>query len=101
MNEPVTSKKLTLLLLAKRAGGYFDATGIKSHFFEQRNLRRLHDFLKVLERMDENLEHPKVQLNKRKQLLDYITTTFCQDKLASYELEYPIQRRSLIRFAKD
>lgn len=106
-NEPVMSKKLTLLLLAKRAGVYFDAKGIKSHFFEQRNLRSLHDFLKVLERMDDNVEHPKAQLNNRKQLLDYITTTFCQDKLASDELEYfqkllgyPIQRRSLLIFNK-
>ena len=99
-NEPVISKKLTLLFQQRRRGD-FDAKGIKSHFFEQRNLRRLHDFLKVLERMDENLEHSKVQLNKRKQLLDCITTTICQDKLCSVTIDVrPRGQKKAIEFVR-
>lgn len=52
----LTVKQLTLGYLASRYGCFFDGVGEKKHFFEERNLRSLTDFLLALKISDQEKE---------------------------------------------
>lgn len=97
----LTTKDFALKLIAKRTGVFYDASGIKVHFFEQKNLRDAHDFLKIMASMDTNTDEQKVLEENRKKLIDYITGIFYLEKVCDAEatfferlLHEPIDRRS-------
>ena len=88
--EPIPAKKLNLCLLAERAGVYFDALGEKQHFFEQRNIRELHDFLRKLDEMEQPnqpdaAENETIREENRRRLLEYLNDTFYVEKLRGAE----------------
>lgn len=97
----LNTKDFALKLIAKRTGVFYDAKGIKVHFFEQRNLRNVHDFLKVLESMDSETINADKVVSNRKALIEYISGTFYLDKLRNdWEVSFferllrePIDRR--------
>ncbi len=97
----LTTKDFALKLIAKRTGVFYDAKGVKVHFFEQRNLRDEHDFLKIMAGMNTNADTKEALEENRKKLTDYITSTFylekvCDEEAAFFErlLHEPIDRRS-------
>lgn len=104
--EPIPAKKLNLCLLAERAGVYFDALGEKQHFFEQRNIRELHDFLRKLDEMEQPnqpdaAENETIREENRRRLLEYLNDTFYVEKLSGAEQDdykkrlcFSIDRRS-------
>ena len=97
----LTTKDFALKLIAKRTGVFYDAKGVKVHFFEKRNLRDEHDFLKIMAGMNTNADRKEALEENRKKLIDYITSTFylekvCDEEAAFFErlLHEPIDRRS-------
>lgn len=105
--EPIPAKKLNLCLLAERTGVYFDALGKKQHFFEQRNIRELHDFLCKLDELEQPnrsnaAENEAIREENRRRMLEYLNDTFYVEKLSGKEqdnykklLRFFIDRRSI------
>lgn len=83
----VVAKQLTPHLLAARTGLYFDAKGIGIHFFDRRNIRDEHDFLKLLDEMKSEPSSSVIVQNCNR-LLDYITSTFYSENLHDKGLKF-------------
>ena len=83
----VMAKQLTLHLLAARTGLYFDAKGSGIHFFDRRNIRDEHDFLKLLDEMKSD-PASSVIIQNCNGLLDYITSTFYSENLHDKDLKF-------------
>lgn len=105
-----TIKEFLLNYIAKRTGIYFDACGVKTHFFEFRNLRDLSNFIHFLD----DLKVENTTENRRwnyMRLLSYIYNQFVSERLyIGEELTYfntlmnvSISRRSrdLLEYIRD
>lgn len=103
--KPISAKKLSLYLLAGRTGSYFDATGESQHFFEYRNIRRLHDFLRDLDSLQpvsaKDADVDTIETKNRQSLSVYLTEAFPAEKLDDQEFtlygrfqRFPIDQRS-------
>lgn len=98
------SKELILLLIAERTGIYFDIAGEKKHFLEERNLRQLHDFLKIillLEQTPAKKTDKEILAGNRLLMKQYLYNSFASRMLTSDEkqlfktwMAYPALRRS-------
>lgn len=99
------SKELILRLIAQRTGIYFDMVGKKKHFLEERNLRELHDFLKILVNLSpvpiDSPSKEDVLADNRLWLKEYLYNSFVPRTLTADEttlfrgwVVYPVFRRS-------
>lgn len=99
------SKELILWLIAQRTGIYFDMLGKKKHFLEERNLRELHDFLKILVNLSpvpmDSPSKEDVLAGNRLWLKEYLYNSFVPRTLTTDEkalfrgwVAYPVFRRS-------
>lgn len=91
------SKQFTLCYLAEQYGCFFDTVGLKKHFFEEHNLRRLTELVLMLQLTDEE----KGENRSYSKLISYIYNQFKSTFLTVQEaalfnewMEKPIDRRS-------
>lgn len=101
------SKELILRLIAQRTNVFFDIAGEKKHFFEERNLRELHDFLRLIteleppEKEEDRTKREQIFAKNRTRMLNYLYNSFILRVLDVQEeqqfkkwMTYPLPRRS-------
>lgn len=101
------SKELILRLIAQRTNVFFDIAGEKKHFFEERNLRELHDFLRLITELDspeketDRAKKEQIFAQNRTRMLNYLYNSFILRVLNVQEeqqfkkwMTYPLPRRS-------
>lgn len=91
----LTGKQLTLGYLASEYGCFFDGLDDKEHFFEERNLRRLSEFLLALKLSDQEKElgqgYPKLSNYTYNRLNNFVLNAKEVDLFKKWQ-EEPIDR---------